>query len=85
MLKNIGSGREKYWVGVNFIQGVTTSYVSGLPRNKLSQEGGWDGGVGNKDQLSSDERELGLGQRLLKMTIVLILIDINKEKLRKKT
>ena len=54
---------------MNFIQGVTTSYLSGLPRNKLSREGVREGEVGIKGQFSSDERELGLG----KMAIILIL------------
>ena len=54
---------------MNFIHGVTTSYLSGLPRNKLSLEGVKEGEVGIKGQFSSDERELGLG----KMAIILIL------------
>ena len=40
---------------MNFIQGVTTSYLSGLPRNKLSREGVWEGEVGIKGQFSSDD------------------------------
>ena len=68
---------EEYWVTVNFIQGVTTSYLSGLSKNKLSREGVWEGGVGNKGQFSSDKRELGLGKNGHSFD--------TKENLRKKT